>query len=125
MLFRSKVIYVAPYADEKSQSRLVRVEIPNPNTEFVPGSHVTGDLVTETTEVPVAVRKEAIQRFKHWQVVFKKEGDTYEVRPLELGRSDGEWIEVKSGLSAGEEYVTSNGFLVKADVLKSGATHDH
>ncbi len=120
-----RVIYVAPYADEKSQSRLVRVEIPNPNTEFLPGSHVTGDLVAETTEVPVAVRKDAVQRFRHWLVVFKKVGDTYEVRPVELGRTDGDRVEITSGLAAGEEYVTSNAFLVKADVLKSGATHDH
>ncbi len=120
-----KVTYVAPYADEKSQSQLVRVELPNPNTEFLPGAHVTGDISIESVEAPVAVRNEAIQRFGRWTVVFKREGDTYEARPIELGRSDSAWTEVKSGLSAGEEYVVANSFLVKADILKAGATHDH
>lgn len=120
-----KVTYVAPYADEKSQARLVRVELPNPDVVFLPGAHVTGDIVIDDAQAPVAARRDAVQRFGHWEVVFKRSGDTYEARPLELGRSDGEWVEVKSGLSAGEEYVTSNAFLVKADILKAGATHDH
>ena len=44
---------------------------------------------------------------------------------LELGRKDHEWTEVLGGLAAGETYVTDNSFLVKADVEKTGASHDH
>lgn len=120
-----RVTYVAPYADEKSQSRLVRVELPNPEAVFLPGAQVTGDVVIDDAQVPVAVRRDAVHRFGAWEVVFKRSGDTYEASPLELGRSDGEWVEVKSGLSAGEEYVASNAFIVKADILKAGAAHDH
>ena len=58
-------------------------------------------------------------------MVFAKYKDTYEIKPVELGKTDGEWIEVIKGLSAGEEYVSENAFLIKADILKSGASHDH
>ncbi len=34
-------------------------------------------------------------------------------------------IEVLGGLDVGERYVTANSFLVKADAMKSGASHDH
>jgi cobalt-zinc-cadmium efflux system membrane fusion protein len=52
-------------------------------------------------------------------------GDTYEVRMLDIGRRTEEWVEVLGGLRPGEEYVTQNSFLIKADIEKSGASHDH
>jgi len=97
----------------------------NDDQEFVPGMFVTGDLVIAETQVPVAVRKDAVQSYQGWQAVFFKSGDIYEARPVKLGRSDDRWIEVVSGLSAGSEYVSQNSYTVKADILKSGASHDH
>ena len=44
---------------------------------------------------------------------------------LDLGRQDGEWIEVLDGIEIGTRYVTLNSYLVKADIEKSGASHDH
>jgi cobalt-zinc-cadmium efflux system membrane fusion protein len=44
---------------------------------------------------------------------------------LELGRRDGENVEVLGGLEPGTEYVTGNSYLIKADIEKSGASHDH
>ena len=32
---------------------------------------------------------------------------------------------VLGGLSPGEVYVTDNAFLIRADIEKSGASHDH
>lgn len=120
-----KVSYIAPYADEKSQSQLIRVIVPNEKQAFLPGMFVTSELVIEESEAAVVVKKKALQTFRDWQVVFMKVGETYEIRPLTVGRSDGEYAEVLEGLSVGEEYVTENSFLIKADILKSGASHDH
>jgi len=66
-----------------------------------------------------------LQGFRDFDVVYAKVGDTYEVRMLELGRNDDNYVEVLGGLSAGEVYVTDNSYLVKADIEKSGASHDH
>jgi cobalt-zinc-cadmium efflux system membrane fusion protein len=118
------VSYVAPYADEKSQSQLVRVVVKNPESKFLPGMFVTGDIVTEEVKRP-AIKSSALQTFRDWQVVFIKVGETYEIRPVTPGRSDGEWIEVEDGISINDEYVTENSFLIKADILKAGASHDH
>ena len=123
--FKGTVDYVAPYADEKAQAQLVRVVLPNDKQLLVPGMFVTGDLVVGEREVPVAVRPSGLQTLGSWNVVFAKYGETYEARPLELGISNGNWTEVKSGLSSGTEYVTKNSFTIKADILKHGASHDH
>ena len=86
---------------------------------------VTVRLVREAAIVPLAVAKEAIQTFRDWQVVFVRSGDWFEARPVELGRSDGEWVEVRKGLSAGEQYASKNSFAIKAEIGKLGASHDH
>ena len=52
-------------------------------------------------------------------------GQQLEARPLELGRSDGRVVEVLSGLSAGERYAAKNSFVIKAELGKAGASHDH
>lgn len=119
------VSYIAPYADERSQSQLVRVVIANPRGDLLPGMFVSGDLVIDRVTTPIAVKSSAIQRFRDWNVVFVRYGDTYEARPVTLGKTDREWVEVTSGLAANEEYVTENSYLIKSDILKSGASHDH
>ena len=78
-----------------------------------------------THDVPLAVKRSGVQGFRDFQVVFAKFGDTYEVRMLEFGISDSDWLEVTDGLAAGTEYVTENSYLIKADIEKSGASHDH
>lgn len=119
------VNYVAPYADERSQSQLVRAVIPNPDKKLLPGMFVTGDLIVAERQARVAVRRSALQRFRDWDVVFRRVGDTFEVAPLELGIQDDTWVEVLSGLDVGDDYASENSFVVKADILKSGASHDH
>jgi membrane fusion protein, heavy metal efflux system len=66
-----------------------------------------------------------LQPFRDFTVVFQRVENTYEVRMLELGETQGEWAEVLGGLKAGAQYVTQNSYLIKADVEKAGASHDH
>ena len=75
--------------------------------------------------MPLAVKTEAIQRFRDFQVVFAQVGETYEVRMLELGRQNSEWTEVLGGIALGQTYASKNSFIIKADVEKDGASHDH
>jgi cobalt-zinc-cadmium efflux system membrane fusion protein len=76
-------------------------------------------------DAALAVKNAGLQAFRDFTVVFAQVGDTYEVRMLELGRTDGTFSEVLGGLDAGERYVAANSFLIKADAMKSGASHDH
>lgn len=120
-----KIAYISPFGAENTQTLLARVILPNPHGEWRPGLFVTGEILLEETEVPLAVTAGAIQTFRDWIVVFVNEDDFYEPLVVELGRRDGEWVEVISGLKGGQQYVAENSFIIKADILKSGATHDH
>lgn len=119
------ITYISPVSSPDTQAFLVRAVIPNSDRKWNPGLFITGDVVLTAEEVPVAVKADAIQTFRDWDVVFQKKGNLFEIAILELGRRDGEWIEVRSGLKPKTEYVTENSFVLKADVLKSGASHDH
>jgi len=119
------VTYVDALVGEETRSSRARVVIANPNGAWRPGLFVKVNLTKDEVMVPIAVKAEALQTFRDWDVVFIKVGDFFEARPLELGRKEGEWVEVLSGLKPGLDYATKNSFVVKADVMKSGASHDH
>ena len=116
---------ISPTTEVGSQSVPVRVVLDNTNNAWRPGMLIEADITIGTTEVPLAVSTNALQRFRDFDVVFAKVGDTYEVRMLELGAKDNDFIEVIGGLVPGTVYVTDNSFLIKADIEKSGASHDH
>jgi membrane fusion protein, heavy metal efflux system len=120
-----KLVRIAPIASQTSQSVRARVALANADGTWRPGQFVRGRIVIAETPVPLAVRNVALQQFRDFQVVFAQVGDVYEVRMLDLGRRDREITEILGGLEPGTRYVTDNSFLIKADVEKSGASHDH
>lgn len=116
---------LAPLGSLASQTMLARAVVPNPRGLWRPGLFVTGEVTTGVTQAPVAVRTASIQSLGSMEMVFVRVGDVFEARPVLLGVRDREHVQVLSGLSAGESYAASNSFVLKAEVGKSGATHDH
>ncbi len=123
--FEAPIDHVSPLMSHGSQSAHARLTVENADGLLRAGQFVEGRVILEAAEVPLAVRRDALQTFRDFDAVFVRVGETYEVRMLELGRHDDEYAEVLSGLRAGDEYVTRNSYLVKADIEKSGASHDH
>ena len=116
---------VSPLVGDDTRTATARVVLPNTDGRWHPGLFVTALVSLDTSNVPVVVPVDALQTFRDWTVVFVRYGDTFEARPVEIGRSDGRMTEIVSGLRPGERYAATNAFAVKADVLKSGASHDH
>lgn len=127
---KTKTEYITPRHGE-TPTLEVHAPVDNSNSLWVPNQAVEGWVDIAQTPVPLMVDNRALQSFRDWQVVFIQIVDssqgviTYEIRPLELGRTDGQFTEVLGGLNAGDSYVVENSFLLKADLEKSGASHDH
>jgi membrane fusion protein, heavy metal efflux system len=102
-----------------------RVALDNSDRRWAPGLYVEGQVQIASVSVPLAVKRSGLQGFRDFTVVFEQVGETYEVRMLELGRQDDTWVEVLGGLKPGAKYVADNSYLIKADIEKSGASHDH
>lgn len=108
----------------RSQSTVLRATLPNADGNWRPGMTVSADVTVSERNVPLAVRESALQRLQGATVVFAQAGNIYESRVLKLGAQDGEFAEVLDGIKPGTNYVTKQSFLVKADIEKSGASHD-
>ena len=121
---QSSLSYIAPAMTDGHIAR-ARAVIDNSNGLWRPGMHVKANILVAEREVAIAVRKSAIQSFRDMPVVFARIGNTFEVRMPEFGFEDDDYIEVLSGLKPGTEYATDNSYLLKADVEKDGASHDH
>ncbi|MFT6462337.1 MAG: cobalt-zinc-cadmium efflux system membrane fusion protein [Maricaulis maris] len=121
----SEIEFLSPMVDPASQRAIAHVEIPNEDGQWRPGERIRARIEVGQFDVPLAVRTDALQRFRDFTVVYARVDDTYEVRMLELGRQTPEWTEVLGGIDPGVTYVSENAFLITADVMKSGASHDH
>jgi cobalt-zinc-cadmium efflux system membrane fusion protein len=122
----AEVEAILPTADLVSQTLMAHVHLPASAAQtFRAGMGVEGSFAVSQSNVPLAVRTKALQRFRDFDVVYAKVGNSYEVRMLKLGRRTAEWTEVLGGLEPGIDYVTDGAFLIRADVEKSGASHDH
>jgi cobalt-zinc-cadmium efflux system membrane fusion protein len=120
-----EIDYLAPAGQRSSQSSIARVVLDNADGRWVSGQFVEAAVTVAETVVDVAVPLSALQTFRDFDVVFMRVGDVYEVRMLTLGRRDAARVEVLDGLALGTEYVTENSYLIKADIEKAGASHDH
>ncbi|MFZ4761189.1 MAG: efflux RND transporter periplasmic adaptor subunit [Alphaproteobacteria bacterium] len=122
----STIALVLPMAEASSQTLVARAVIKNAENHWRSGMNIRADVVLTEKEVPLAVKTEAIQRMEGNNVVFvQEEGGIYKAYPVEIGMGDSLWTEIKSGLNAGQRYVAKNSFVVKADIGKAGAEHEH
>ena len=122
---QGSIALIAPTSEPASQNLVARLVLDNPTGEWTPGLFVTGMVTVSEAAAELVVPVAALQAFRDFTVVFAQVGDTYEVRMLELGRNDGAQVEVLGGLAPGTRYVIENSYLIKADIEKSGASHDH
>ena len=116
---------VVPDPDSATPVMLAFVNLDNSDGHWTAGSAVLAKVEVDSKEVPLAVKTSGLQPFRDFTVVFAKVGNEYEVRMLELGLKDATHAEVLGGIAAGDTYVTGNSYLIKADIEKSGASHDH
>jgi membrane fusion protein, heavy metal efflux system len=121
----ARLSHVGALVGEQSRSATARLVLANPKGLWRPGLPVTVALTASEADVPVAVVADAVQVLNGERVVFVRQGQQFDARHVVTGRSDGVHIEVTNGLNAGQRYAAKNSFLVKADIGKSAAEHDH
>lgn len=121
----STISFVSRVADERTQARVARAVVEGSEGTLLPDQYVEAEVILESVPVPLAVYSAAIQRTGDKTLVFVKDHEVFEPREVVTGRSDGQRTEVLSGLTAGVEYATGNTFLLKAELGKESAKHEH
>lgn len=121
----AKISYISPIGMTDTQSVLARAVIDNKDLAFRPGLYVTGRVLTGEHEVPVTVRQSAVQYINGKPVIFVETKEGFEAREVEFGLKDDDTVEVIFGAVAGDKVVTGNSFVLKAEIGKGEASHEH
>jgi RND family efflux transporter MFP subunit len=115
--FRGRVTFIYPTVDEKTRTAKVRLEFENPGYFLKPGMFVSAQIDAELAEDAVLVPESAVLRSGARNTVFVAlAGGKFEARDVALGvEAENRFIQVISGLSAGERVVTSGQFLLDSE----------
>lgn len=90
------------------------------------GAVVTAVMTTEQDQGIFSVPAEAVQSLDGRSVVFVSEPDgRFRAMPVMAGRRAGDQIEIITGLQGDERIAARNAFLLKAELSKGDADHDH
>ena len=120
-----KVVFISPLGTSASQSLTARVVVDNRDGALTPGLYVRGDVAVSQTQVPLVVPASALQELEGGTSVFVEDEDGMEPRVVKTGRTDGTAVEILEGLKAGEQVVVEGSFVLKAELGKGEAEHEH
>ena len=119
------ISYIGPVVSEETRTVITRVVLPNPDGRWRPGLFVTATIASSSTTVPVLIPKTAIQTLEGQPSVFVQTPEGFEPRSVTLGRTNETHVEITSGLHIGERYAATETFILKADLGKGAAAHEH
>jgi cobalt-zinc-cadmium efflux system membrane fusion protein len=122
---RGKVSFVGALIGEQTRTARARVTLANPGMGWRPGLFVTVALTAGEADVAVTVPADALQALRDQTVVFEAVDGGFRARPVKTGRTDGKRVEIVRGLAAGTPVAGTNTFLLKAELGKAGAEHQH
>lgn len=120
----AKISYLSPVGVSETQSALARAVVTN-DGRLRPGLFVNGRVVMAEKSVALAIKLNALQTIDSRTVVFVRSGDKFEPREVELGQRDSEYAEVLFGVNEGDIYAAKNSFIIKAEIAKASAAHEH
>jgi cobalt-zinc-cadmium efflux system membrane fusion protein len=120
-----KISYVGSLLGEQTRTANARVALANPQRAWRPGLFVNVDVQSGLSEAAVTVAAGALQTVDGQPAVFVRTAQGFVVQPVKPGRSDGKLTEVLQGLSAGAVYAAANSYVLKAELGKDSAEHEH
>lgn len=134
--YEGQVSFISPLVDPTTRSAQVRVELPASTIAggaVRPGMFAQVEIVSSTPDraepaPQVAVPQEAVQAVEGGPAVFvpvSGEPNTFRKRAITIGPAVGGLVPVFAGLVEGEQYVEEGSFILKAELGKGSAAHEH
>lgn len=120
-----KIMFLSPVLDAETRSARAVAEIDNTDGVWRPGAFVTAHLTTNEQAVDILIPRSAVQEFEGERIVFVRTTDGFMKREIVSGREDAAALEVVFGLDVGDEIAVGNAFVLRAELSKSEATHNH
>jgi multidrug efflux pump subunit AcrA (membrane-fusion protein) len=106
--FAGRVARVSPNVTASSRTLTVEADVENPKAELKPGQFATVRILLPQTEPAVLVPQKALRTISGSTYVFVIKSGHAEQRLVQTGQTEGDLIELKSGVAADEVVATSN-----------------
>jgi membrane fusion protein, heavy metal efflux system len=116
-----RIIFITPLVNPDTRSARVIAELDNKTMIWRPGAVMTASSVIKQDPVEVRVPRAALQTIGGERVIFVRTPTGFQKRVVTIGRSDEQYVEITSGLSAGEQIAVKNTFLLRAELGKGEA----
>ncbi|MGB8736927.1 MAG: efflux RND transporter periplasmic adaptor subunit [Rhodomicrobium sp.] len=104
-VFEGKVTRTAESIDPKSRTLLVEVDLPNPDLKLLPGMYVKVDFSLKSKSYVQIPASALLFDASGPQVAVVEPDDTVRFKDVQIGRDNGNSIEIASGLSEGDRVV--------------------
>ncbi|MGC4030152.1 MAG: efflux RND transporter periplasmic adaptor subunit [Tepidisphaeraceae bacterium] len=128
---KGEVSLVSPEIDPATRTARLRIVIANADGKLRPGMFAKALIQSRDAnngQASVVVPEEAVQAVEGKPSVFvpvADEPNTFARREVVVGRTVNGFVPVISGLQADEKLVVSGSFILKAELGKSEAGHEH
>jgi len=126
--FTGTVGFLSPTLGADTRTARVRIELANPGGLLRPALYGTVEIAAMVGNGPVlSVPESAVLDSGGGALVLVERGDgLYQPRPITTGARGGGFVEIRSGLAAGEKVVTSANFLIDSESnLRAALTSFH
>ncbi|MEE7503811.1 efflux RND transporter periplasmic adaptor subunit [Methylobacterium mesophilicum] len=118
--FEGRVRSVNAALDPATNTAPARIELDNPGDLLRANMFVSVTIAADLGRDGVTVPAAAIQQTEQGPIAFVRAAeDRFERRALKLGIQRSDWVEVQSGVAAGESVATQGSFGLKAILLRS------
>lgn len=103
--YRGELAAIAPEVNERNRHFRIEIRVPNAEAGLLSGMYATARIVTASASDGVIVPREAVTTRGGGRVVLKVQGDTVQAVPVTEGLTDGQRVQIVTGLAAGDTVV--------------------
>lgn len=121
-----KLLSKSDLLDPRTKTIPLLFEIENPTKTLKIGHVLQVQLYTDIEKPAICVPGQAVYDDEGQKAVFVQiEGESFEKRTVKTGAAYSGWVEIESGLKAGERVVTQGAYLVKLASTSTPIGHGH
>ncbi len=110
--FSGEVVFVNPVVELPSRTITIKARVPNPERQLQAGMFIEARLATEIRPAAVIVPEDAILPLQGQTFIWAAKEGKAERRPVTLGVRTAGWVEVLSGIAAGDSVIVGGTMML-------------
>ena len=110
--FSGEVVFVNPVVELPSRTITIKARVPNPERQLQAGMFIEARLATEIRPKAVIVPEDAVLPLQGQTFIWAVKAGKADRRPVSLGVRTAGWVEVLSGINAGDSVIVGGTMML-------------